>query len=203
MRISPYPGCRLVFGRNEPQVDVCVGADDPYVSREQGSVSHDGSRWVLRNLGRVPLRLPGSLLVRSGQSEVLPSAYAPLFVVCPHREHLLELRIATAFASDTPDLATRQQLGWALNERERLVLASLGQRYLRHEADPRPLTWIEAGRELAERWPDEPWDPTRLARIVDKVRDRLGVPGDSNEQLLIALLASTTLVPTDLRLLGG
>jgi hypothetical protein len=195
----------VVFGRNEPQVHVCVGANDPYVSREQGSISHDGSQWVLRNLGRVPIRLPGSRLLLSGHAEILPPAYTPLFVACPRREHLLEVRIAaeTSFWPETSqDLATRQQLVWALNERERLVLVALGQRYLRYESDPQPLAWVEVGRELTELWPDDEWEPARLARMVGNVRDRLGVLGESNHQLLSSLLASTTLVPTDLRLLA-
>ncbi|GAA1715479.1 hypothetical protein GCM10009765_75380 [Fodinicola feengrottensis] len=63
MRVAPTARFRLVFGRNEPYVHVSVGVDDPYVSREQGHISRIGSQWILRNVGRVPIRLPGSRLV--------------------------------------------------------------------------------------------------------------------------------------------
>ncbi|WP_279582173.1 hypothetical protein [Fodinicola feengrottensis] len=36
MSVSPNSRFTLVFGRNEPEVHVCVGVDDPRVSRRQG-----------------------------------------------------------------------------------------------------------------------------------------------------------------------
>lgn len=53
-------GRRIRFGRNRPEVDVCVGIDDRRVSRCHGLLTHHRNhRWV-SNSGRYPMRLPGS-----------------------------------------------------------------------------------------------------------------------------------------------
>ena len=221
MSVSPNSRFRLVFGRNEPEVHVCVGADDPRVSRRQGHISYEGSRWVLENVGRAPIRMPGARLVLSGHREVLPMAYTPLFIVCEEREHLLEVRVAGRTPADLPSLpemSTRQAQVWTLTERERLVLVVLGCRYLRHEVHPQPLTWGEVASELNDLQPAESWGPKGVAHVVLKVRERLRAKGVRglvreevgepvgnalNHNLLVELLLSTTLVPTDLRLLDG
>jgi hypothetical protein len=222
MSVSPNARFTLVFGRNEPDVHVCIGADDPRVSRRQGQISFQGSRWVLENMGKVPIRMPGSRLVLSGHAEVLPMAYTPLFIVCEEREHLLEVRVADRHLATEPvtsllEATTRRAQVWRLTDRERLVLVSLGRRYLRHEVSPQPLTWAEVVCELSELRPAERWGVRGVANVVANVRDRLrvkGVTGLSREEvgepvgnalnhnLLMELLVSTTLVPTDLRLLG-
>jgi hypothetical protein len=220
MSVSPNAKFQLIFGRNEPEVHVCVGPDDPRVSRRQGHISYDGSRWVLENIGRAAIRLPGSRLVLSGHREALPMAYTPLFIVCQEREHLLEVRVADrtppGSANEVLDMSTRHVQAWTLSERERLVLTSLGRRYLRHEVHPQPLTWADVASELTALRPGEKWGPKGVAHVVTNVRERLrdkGVGGLTREEvgepvgnalnhnLLIELLVSTTLVPTDLRLL--
>src|SRR5688500_9120268 len=63
IRVAPDAGFDLVFGRCEPDVHVCVGPDDPYVSRRQGSITRQDGRWVLHNLGNLPIRLPRGRMV--------------------------------------------------------------------------------------------------------------------------------------------
>jgi hypothetical protein len=220
--ISVAPGSRFVviFGRNDPEVHVCVGGNDRRVSRQQGQLYTDGKRWIVRNLGTAPIRFPGTQLLLRGREEPLPIAYTPLFIrTGPGREHLLEVRIAGIPATPPAgchELSTHCPQTWELSERERLVLVALGQRYLRHEPYPAPVTWSLVAEQLAELQPGCGWTPKRAECIVTAVRARLtnrdirgltrdevGEPvGNSlNHNLLIELLLSTTLVPTDLRLI--
>jgi hypothetical protein len=109
-------------------------------------------------------------------------------------------------------------VSWQLSSREHLVLVVLGQRYLRHESFPQPLTWDTAADELAELQPEEGWTAKKAARAVAGVRERMvrlgavgltreevGEPvGNSlNHNLIIELLVSATIVPPDLLLLEG
>jgi hypothetical protein len=97
----------------------------------------------------------------------------------------------------------------------------LGQRYLLHEASPRPLTWRQVAEQLNDLQPGVGWRPTRVAYLVWGVRLRLsragvtglamGEPGGPatnvldaiNHNLLTELILSTTLVPPDLAVLDG
>jgi pSer/pThr/pTyr-binding forkhead associated (FHA) protein len=92
MRVAPDAGFTLLFGRNEPEVHVGVGTDDTRVSRRQGLIFREPSRWVLHNIGRLPILLPGSRLVLGGDQADLPSGYTPLFVVSARHRHLVEVR---------------------------------------------------------------------------------------------------------------
>jgi hypothetical protein len=220
MRVAPRPGFSLVFGRCEPEVHVCVGADDQYVSRRQGHIGWDGSRWVLTNEGRRPIRLPVSRLLLGGDQSPLASGYTPLFIVAPSQEHLLEIRIigrpAPRRPEDGPDAQTREGEVWLLSEVEKLVLVCLGQSYLRGDPRPQPLTWNLVEAELCELRPEERWTGKRAAHIVAAVRRRLSLAGVRgvmedevpppatfmiNNNLIVELLTSTTLVRADLSLL--
>ncbi|MEV0616813.1 hypothetical protein AB0I81_26080 [Nonomuraea sp. NPDC050404] len=219
IRVAPDAGLDVVFGRYEPEVHVCVGGNDPYVSRRHGHIAHEGGRWVLYNIGRLPIRLPGGQLVLNGHSTVLPVAYTPLFIVGPEREHLLEVQIVMTPPAprpgDSPEANTREPAGWRLSNVERLVLVCLGQRYLRPEPWPQPLTWKQLADELNRLRPRERWTTKRAAHIVAQTRKRLSakVPGlleeeippplgnALNHNLITALLASATIDPSDLRLL--
>lgn len=220
VRVEPHDRFQVLFGRNEPEVHVCVGADDPGVSRCHGMLAWDGRAWTLRNTGAVPIRFPGSRLLLSGHEEPVAAAYTPLFIrTDPGREHLLEVRVARREAPVPragADDSTRMPVSWRLSERERLVLVALGERYLRHEAHPQPQSWSNAAALLSEREPDAGWTGKRAEWVVANVRRRLidaGVLGLTREQvgepvgnvlnhnLLLELLVSTTLVPPDLRLL--
>lgn len=86
MSVEPDAGFRLVFGRSEPDVHVCVGAQDPHVSRQHGHFVREGTSWVLHNRGRLPIRLSSSRLVLSGDTVELPTGYTPLFIVGPRQE---------------------------------------------------------------------------------------------------------------------
>lgn len=218
--VAPTARFTVIFGRNEPEVHVCVGEDDRRVSRQQGLLQSDGKRWRIRNIGHVPIRFPGSQLLLSGHEEPLPVAYTPLFIRTElGREHLLEVRIAGLPArpsSACHEENTQRPVTWELSERERLVLVVLGQRYLRHEAHPQPLSWSQAAAHLNELQSQAGWTAKQAEHVVSTVRSRLahqhirgltrhevGEPiGNAlNHNLLVELLLSTTLVPPDLYLI--
>ncbi|WP_433337659.1 hypothetical protein [Spirillospora sp. CA-294931] len=219
MSVAPDIRFDLVFGRCEPEVHVCVGADDPHVSRRHGYITREDSRWVLHNVGKLAIRFPGSRLVLGGDRAELPVAYTPLFIVAPKREHLLEVRIAagaTAGGTAQHEVTTRNPDGWQLSDDEHLVLVCLSRRYLRQEPQPQPLTWAQVGQELAHLRPGEGWTAKRAAHIVTKVRERLArehvaglreeeIPpplGNTlNHNLITELLVSATIVKDDLELL--
>ncbi|MGC9539917.1 hypothetical protein [Streptomyces sp. UG1] len=224
MSVAPDADFTLVFGRNEPEVHVCVGAGDTRVSRRQGLIVRESARWVLHNTGGLPIRFPGSRLVLGGGRARLSAGFTPLFVVSPRQEHLLEVRItasAPARAGSGRGLREEETRHEArvLSAEEKLVLVCLAQRYLRLERYPQPLAWAQVAFELGELQPQRQWSPKRAAHIVAKVRKRLskeyGVPGlleedvpqpvgnTLNHNLITDLLITTTIVRSDLRLLGG
>lgn len=221
MRLGPGDARKVVFGRNRPVVHVCLGEDDPMVSRHQGTLTHRRGQWWVSNHGLLPLRLAaGRLLFTEEEPVPLGSGYTPLFVRgSRHREHLLEVFV-TGPDGETPvplpsDI-TRPPRTWVLSDDERLALVVLGQRYLLHDLRPQPLTWDDTAAHLARLQPDAVWNAKRVGRLVGDVRTRLshsGVPfltreevgepvGNTlNDHLLRELLLSTTLVPPDLALL--
>lgn len=216
-------GCTILFGRSGQDVHVRVGADDPRVSREQGRLTCRGGRWWVTNAGRSPMRLPGSRLLFADEDPVaLEEGYTQLFVYgSPRREHFVEAYVVGADGGSPTshlDEATRPPRLWRLDPRERLALTVLGQRYLRHDAHPQPLTWKETLRQLGEIQPDAGWTEALVRHLVEDVRRRLsrgGVPGLTedevgqpvgnalNDNLLRELLVSTSLIPADLTALDG
>ena len=221
VRVEPRAGFTVVFGRNEPEVHVCVGADDKRVSRQHGLLHPDRDGWAIRNTGQVPIRFPGSQLLLAGHEEPLPMAYTPLFIRTSRtREHLLEVRVATgstaSAGSVAADTRTADAQPWRLSAIEQLVVVCLGQRYLRHEPRPQPLTWAQVAAELGETQPGQNWTSQRAAMIVHRIRERLTVqvPGLTREEiaepvgntlnhnLLVELLTTATIVPPDVRQLG-
>ncbi|MFG2465048.1 FHA domain-containing protein [Streptomyces canus] len=223
MTLGPGEGREVLFGRNRPEVHVCLGEDDPQVSRHQGTLTHRDGRWWVSNSGRLPIRCPGArLLFRDEEPLPLDTGYTPLFVGGSHgREHLLEVFV-TGPEGDRPpprhEDVTRPPRVWALTEQEKLALVVLGRRYLLHEPRPQPLTWRQTAAELAELQPGAGWTDKRVEHLVNGVRTRLsrdGVPwltreeigepvGNAlNDHLIRALLASTTLVPMDLALIDA
>ena len=219
--LGPREGRVLLFGRNRPDVHVCIGEDDLLVSRQHGELVHHGRQWWVRNTGRYPLRLPRSRLLYPDEAAVpLTPGYTPLFVSGSlGREHLLELYV-TGPDGKRPvprhSAVTQPPRLWRLSPDERLGLIALGQRYLRHEPHPQPLSWRETADLLADRQPGVRWTSKRVEHMVTAVRERLsqgGVAGLTreeigepvgnvlNENLIRALMMSTTLVPPDLDLL--
>ncbi|MDT0342130.1 FHA domain-containing protein [Streptomyces litchfieldiae] len=221
--LRPREGREILFGRNRKEVHVCIGEDDGRVSRLQGVLTHRRDQWWVTNTGRLPLRLPGSMLLFNEEEPVpLGEGYTPLFVRgSSSREHLLELFVTGPDGGRPPtrsDDPTRPPKRWPLKPEERLALIVLGQRYLLHEACPQPLAWKQAALQLQALQPDAGWGERRLQNVVAGVRERLSrggvfgvVEGDLpqpignalNDNLLTELLLSTTLVPTDLAVLDG
>jgi hypothetical protein len=179
----------------------------------------------LSNTGKLPIRLPQSQWLFPGEEEIpLETGYTPLFMRgSGHREHLLEAYVVDP-ETHQPAAAhtelTEQGRTWLLDPTERLVLVALGQRYLRHEVRPQPLSRSQVAELLAELQPDEEWDHRRVERIVADVRTRLSndihnpvagltkkeVPEPignwlSHNLLIELVMDTTTLVPPDLALL--
>ncbi|WP_236808921.1 FHA domain-containing protein [Amycolatopsis albispora] len=221
--MTPRDGRQVLFGRNRPEVHVCVGEDDRKVSRRHGELVYTAEHWWVRNTGRLPLRLPRSRLLFPEEDPLpLAEGYTPLFVRgSGGREHLLELYVSGADGGrpiSRHQEVTEPPRTWRLSGDERLALIVLGQRYLLHEARPQPLPWRQAADQLAELRPGQNWGPKRLEHLVSGVRRRLskaGVAGLTkeevgepvgnalNDNLLRELMLSTTLVPPDLAALDG
>ncbi|HEY3503079.1 MAG TPA: hypothetical protein VGN37_09910 [Actinocatenispora sp.] len=221
IEMRPREGRTILFGRNADDVHVCVGGDDRGVSRQHGVLLREDGRWWVRNTGQMPIRLPDSRLLFHGEEPVpLTTGYSPLFVRGSRsRDHLLEVYVAEA-AGDRPTPRhldpTQPPRLWRLSPDERAVLTVLGQRYLRHESHPQPLTWRQAAATLTELYPDAGWTQKRVEHHVVAVRTRLSRDGLAgltreevgepvgnalNDNLLRELLLSTTLIPPDLALL--
>ncbi|WP_031464289.1 FHA domain-containing protein [Sciscionella sediminilitoris] len=223
LTMAPKDGRRLYFGRNRPDVHICVGEDDRRVSRRHGQLDYAGTRWWLHNTGRLPIRLPGSVWLHPGGEPVpLGDGYAPLFLRgSSGREHLLELFVVGNLdqrpRSKHADLTQPPSI-WRLSEKEKLAVVVLGQRYLYHEANPQPLAWRQAAAALADLQPGQGWTAKRVEHLVAGIRGRLartGVTGLTREEvgepvgnslnhnLLTELVLSTTIVPGDLEALGA
>lgn len=223
MTLGPGDGREVLFGRNRPDVHVCLGEDDTQVSRHQGTLTHRDGRWWVSNAGRLPIRCAGARLLFPDEEPLpLDTGYTPLFVGGARgREHLLEVFV-TGPEDERPvprhGDVTRPPRVWVLTEPEKLALVVLGRRYLLHELRPQPLTWRQTAAELAGLQPPAGWTDKRVEHLVTGVRVRLsrdGVPwltreevgepvGNAlNDHLIRALLASTTLVPMDLALIDA
>ncbi|WP_433171701.1 hypothetical protein [Actinoallomurus sp. CA-150999] len=218
--VGPADGRQILFGRNRPDVHVCLGADDVRVSRHHGTLIHSGGQWRVRNTGRMPIRIADRLLFPDEEPVVLQAGYTSIFVRGT-RDHLLEVFV-TGSGYEQPvarhDAATVDPTTWRLDPDERLVLVVLGQRYLLHEPHPQPLSWQQTADNLAELQPGAGWTRKRVERLVGGVRNRLvqaGVSGLTREEigepvgntlnhnLIQEMLMSTTLVPRDLALIDA
>lgn len=225
---APRKGRMIRFGRNRPDVDVCVGEDDPQVSRQHGTVIFHDDQWWIDNTGRGPIRVGSVGYLFPGDERLpLPDGYTPAFIMGSakrknpgeRREHLIELYVAGSSgvrpAARHAD-PTRPPRTWSLTRDDRLALIAVGQRYLYHDFHPQPLAYKQAAEQLAELDPDAKWTEDRVRRRVENVRNalsRAGVPGLTreevgepvgnalNENLIRELMLSTTLVPRDLTLL--
>jgi hypothetical protein len=219
--VRPSEGRIVYFGRNRPEVHVCVGEDDRQVSRRHGELLFERGRWWLRNIGRQPIRLTRARWLFTDEAAVpVADGYTRLYLPgSAKREHLVEIYVT---GPDSHQPATRRRDGdeqpepHSLSDDERLILTVLGQRYLRAEPSPKPLTWQQAAEGIAEVQPDVRWTAKKIEHRVAAVRDRLsraGVPnltrdevgepvGNSlNDNLLCELVRSATLVLDDLRVL--
>jgi hypothetical protein len=213
---APEEGTELVVGRDPGEGQLGLGVDDPSVSRRHLVLRREGGLWWLHNLGRRAVRLPSGVLLPAGDPVPLGGGYTAAFVEgTRRRSHLVELYVSEGgrTAATRPDVETVAPRAWPLTPDEHLAMVVLGQRYLRHEPRPRPLSWQEAAVELEELDPAAGWTRKRVERKVARVRQRLaraGVPGllaediegplgnDLNHNLIRELVDSTTVVPSDL-----
>jgi hypothetical protein len=221
--LPPGSADQIRFGRNRPQVDLCLGEDDLRVSRQHGVIDHRQGCWEVTNTGRLPIRLPaGRWLFPGEESLPLVPGYTPLFVRGSRgREHLLEVYVI-GDDGRCPDTlygaVTHAPDRYWLDDEEKLVLVALGQRYLAQQQFAQPLTRKQVAEEMTRLRPDLAWDEKKVERVIAPVRARLhkdGVPGLVKEELdepignmlnhnlIQALLASATLKPTDLALLDS
>jgi hypothetical protein len=221
--LPPGPDRRIRFGRNQPQVDVCIGEDDLRVSRQHGVIDHQDGHWAVTNTGRLPIRLPaGRWLFHDEEPCPLVPGYTPLFVRGSRgREHLMEVYVIGQDGSCPEALhgaVTHAPKRYWLTPDERLVLVVLGQRYLAQEEFAQPLGRRAVAGQMAELQPDATWDERKVERVIAQVRTRLhkdGVRGVVREELVEpignmlnhnlveALMVSATLLPSDLSALDG
>lgn len=221
--VLPAPGRELKFGRNRPQVDLCIGEDDLRVSRQTGVISHHDGGWQVANTGRLPIRLPGDRWLFPDHDPLpLVPGYTPLFVRGTRgREHVMEVYVIGPDGSCPAalfDAVTQPPKKYWLTADEKLVLVVLGQRYLAQEDFAQPLGRQQVADEMSELQPDAEWNDRRVERVLAAVRLRLhqdGVRGLTSEELVQpignmlnhnlvqALMSTSTLVPADLSLLDG
>jgi hypothetical protein len=215
--VGPRESRVIYFGRNRPDVHVCIGEDDRQISRVQGDLTHWEGRWWLRNTGRRPIRLPKSRWLFVDEQPVpLADGYTPMVIPGSHeREHLLEVYV-TGTDGNLPVSRhadeTEPPQPYDLSDEERLILVVVGQRYLLHEPYPQPLTWLQAAQQLSELQ-GVPWTERKVAGRVAAVRERLSQAGLTrvvraeveepigntlNDNLLQELLHSATIKPKDL-----
>jgi len=218
---GPKENRTVIFGRNRPEVHVCLGENDLRISRRHGMLTYRGGRWWLACTGGAPIRLPDSLLLaRDDEPVPLGAGYTPLFVRGSHdQEHLLEVFITGSDGHLPGPLhgqVTNFPETWPLTPEEKLALVALGQRYLLRERRPQPWTWEATASLLAEIAPTAGWKSRKVEHLVNNVRLRLSKAGVSgltreevgepvgnslNHNLLQELLLSTTLTSRDLSLL--
>ncbi|MBR7836304.1 FHA domain-containing protein [Actinospica durhamensis] len=215
--------CEVLFGRGGDDVHLAVGIDDPYVSRRQGLLLCDGSQWRLRNIGKLPIRLVDETMVLTGHELALKTGCTPLLVGAPiHRVHLVEVHVSgrrRPGAEVGPESATRSPDEYELSETERLALVAVGQRYLRQDPAPQPVSWSQAAEDLTRAPGGRRWTARSVEHVVAAIRQRLAtgrapiphilrgempepVGNTLNHNLITALLRSATLTPHDLALLG-
>ncbi|MQM26286.1 FHA domain-containing protein [Glycomyces albidus] len=226
--VPPRP-FELLFGRDEDNVNIPLGVKDKRISRVHGRLVCHGSEWTIRNEGRLPMLLPGDSMLLSGHERVIEHSYMPVYIGdLSEAVHCLEIRLIGG--KRTPDDGAADDETAVpgkhdLSEIERLVLTSLAQRYLRGLPRPQPVSWRQVADDMRRSRfaADRNWNEGTAARVVAGVRERLSHPeyrprvagllrdevfgeplGNAlNDNLIRALLQSTTLDPEDLRRLDA
>ena len=66
LMVSPVEGMVVRFGRNRPEVHICIGPDDTSVSRLHGTLEYRAGCWWVRALGQQPVRLGHSHVLWCG-----------------------------------------------------------------------------------------------------------------------------------------
>ena len=179
--MPPKEGRQLVFGRNRPEVHVCVGEDDLTVSRYQGTVTFSAGRWWLRNTGNQAIRVGESRRLTTDDDAVpLAEGYTSLLVEGSRgRLHPVEaLVLGTATGKKPrPGDPTMPVRAWELQPEERLAVVVLAQAYLRSEPSPQPVSWTRAAALMTEVDPGRGWTEKRVEHRVRALRLRLAACG--------------------------
>jgi hypothetical protein len=211
-------GRELVVGRNTPDVHVAIGRDDAYVSREHATlrcVPYGGAtQWVLRNGGKLPIRMPDTAPLLRAHEAPLPTGYTPLYIQ-GEQLHVVEVLVSNGQrqrGSVKPDTKTGT-LRLPLTQREWLVLVALFSDVLAREDQALARTWNETARLLNDVPGQSGWTDRKAENVVDGVRQRLtaaGIdrltretaPSEALKTNLARVLIDTgTLLPEDLRVL--
>lgn len=179
--MPPKEGRELVFGRNRPDVHVCVGEDDLAVSRKQGTLTCSARRWWLRNTGNLAIRVGESrLLTPHDEPAPLAEGYTSLVVEGPRgRLHLVEALVVGAAASHRPRPGdpTMPVKAWDLHPEEKLAVVVLAQAYLRNDPGAQPVSWVRAAELMTELDPGRGWTEKRVEHRVRALRLRLAACG--------------------------
>jgi hypothetical protein len=211
-------GRQLVVGRNTPDVHVAIGREDAYVSREHATLRcveyGAGTRWVLRNGGTLPIRMPDTAPLLRAHEAALPIGYTPLYIQ-GNQLHVVEVLVSDGQrrrGAVRPDTSTGN-LRLPLTRREWLVLVAMFRDVLAREDQARPLSWNETGRLLNTVPGQSGWNDRKAENVVDGIRQRLtaaGIdrltretaPADTlKENLQRVLIDTGTLLPEDLTVL--
>jgi hypothetical protein len=211
-------GRELVVGRNTPDVHVAVGRDDAYISRQHATVrcvEHGaGTRWVLRNGGTLPIRVPDTEPLLRAHELPLPTGYTPVYIQGAQL-HVVELLVSDGRrqrGAVRPDTSTGN-LRLPLTRREWLVLVAMFRDVLAREDQALPLTWNETAKVLNGVPGQSGWTDRRAENVVDAVKQRLtaaGIdrltretaPSEALKANLLRVLVDTgTLLPDDLQVL--
>ncbi|MGB3439678.1 MAG: hypothetical protein WBA97_13100 [Actinophytocola sp.] len=212
-------GRSLVVGRNAPDVHVAIGGEDGYVSREHvllRCVEHGtGTRWVVRNGGKLPIRLPDTAPLLRAHEAPLPVGYTPLYIQ-GSQLHVVEVLVSDGHrhrGAVRPDTSTGN-LRLPITRREWLVLVAMFSAVLAREDQALPLSWNETGKVLNTVPGQSGWNDRKAEAVVDGVRHRLtaaGIerltretaPAEALKTNLARVLVDTgTLLPEDLTILN-
>ncbi|WP_033287866.1 hypothetical protein [Amycolatopsis jejuensis] len=175
--VLPAEYARVAFGRAPGPDGVVVGADDPRVSREHGALTHRHGHWLLTANGHTPIEFSRTRLLHAGdEPEALPPGYTTLLIAgSGGRKHPLEVYVNAA-DHDRPLPVTGPTLPghvWPLGDTEKLVLAILGQQYLRREANAQPMSRDHVTEIMRALHPDAEWNVRKVDRVIAGVRKRL------------------------------
>lgn len=180
-RWSPKDGRTVRFGRDQRDVEVCVGGDDPGVSRLHGVLTCSGGTWLLRNEGQRDIQIGDSRYLKHGYEVPLAEGYTSLLVHGEEpRVHLVE-----AFVAGPDGWRRRPRQGarttpvrvWDLDEKERLAIVAIAEEYLRDDDSSRPASWRQAAELLTQLDPGGRWTHKSVERVVREVRLRLTAAG--------------------------
>src|SRR5580765_6367197 len=164
VRMGPKDGRVLVFGRNRPEVHLCIGEDDLSISRRHGTLTCHGSQWWLRNTGVLGIHVGETRLVTPDDAPFpLTPGFTSLTIEGRNgRLHLIEVQVYggdTSGGSGSPRYGdkTLPVRAWMLDDDERLVIVAMAQDYLRSAPDPRPRSWQQVASLLQDIDPARSW----------------------------------------------